>query len=88
MLYKDLIELPPSQFKRAFSVDHQTFTAMVKVLVSYLVGAAREGVKITLCFGMSTLDFLFEQQFEALDFCLEAIYQPSYILCCGVYGDW
>lgn len=43
MFYKDLIELPPSQFKCACGVDHGTFAAMVDVLTPHLNRRGQRG---------------------------------------------
>ena len=48
MLYEDLIELPPSQFKRACGVDRQTFAAMVDVLSPHLERSGQRGGQNTL----------------------------------------
>lgn len=48
MLYEDLIELPPSQFKRACGVDRSTFIAMVNVLRPALERRGQRGGQNTL----------------------------------------
>lgn len=48
MLYEDLSELPPSQFRRACGVDRSTFAAMVNVLRPYLERSGQRGGQNTL----------------------------------------
>lgn len=48
MLYKDLVELPPPQLKRAYSIDRSTFTGMVDVLNPHLNRQGRRGGQNTL----------------------------------------
>lgn len=48
MLYEDLIELPPSQFKRACGVERSTFAAMVDVLTPQLDRSGQRGGQNTL----------------------------------------
>ena len=48
MLYEDLAELPPHQFKRACGVNRSTFAAMVDVLTPHLDRQGQRGGQNTL----------------------------------------